>query len=33
MKRNEAKCLMRNVLRDVTPIHDFDDNSYFLTLI
>lgn len=32
-KRNEAKELMRNVLLDVTPLHRFDDDSSFMTLV
>lgn len=32
-KRTEAKNLMRNVLLNVTPIHDYDDDSTFMTLI
>lgn len=32
-KRYEAKELMKNVLLNVTPIHRFDDDSTFLTLI
>mgnify|MGYP002768258915 FL=1 len=32
-KRNEAKELMRTVLLNVTPVHRFDDDSTFMTLI
>ena len=32
-KRNEAKELMRNVLLNVTPLHRFDDDSSFMTLV
>ena len=32
-KRNEAKELMRNVLLNVTPLHRFDDDSNFMTLV
>lgn len=32
-KRNEAKEVMRNVLLNVTPIHRFDDDSTFMTLM
>lgn len=32
-KRNEAKNIMRDVLLNVTPIHRFDDDSSFMTLI
>ena len=32
-KRSEAKDLMRNVLLNVTPIHDFDGESAFMTLV
>ena len=32
-KRNEAKTIMRDVLLNVTPIHRFDDESTFMTLI
>ena len=32
-KRNEAKSIMRDVLLNVTPIHRFDDESTFMTLI
>lgn len=32
-KRTEAKNLMRNVLLNVTPVHDYDDESSFLTLL
>lgn len=32
-KRTDAKNLMRNVLLNVTPIHDYDDDSSFLTLV
>ena len=32
-KRTEAKNLMRNVLLNVTPVHDYDDDSSFLTLV
>lgn len=32
-KRTEAKNLMRNVLLNVTPVHDYDDESSFLTLV
>lgn len=32
-KRNEAKELMRTVLLNVTPVHRFDDDSSFMTLI
>lgn len=32
-KRNEAKEMMRNVLFNVTPVHRFDDDSTFMTLI
>lgn len=32
-KRTQAKHLMRNVLLNITPIHDFDDESIFMTLV
>lgn len=32
-KRTEAKNLMRNVLLNVTPVHDYDGNSSFMTLV
>lgn len=32
-KRTEAKNLMRNVLLNVTPVHDYDDDSSFMTLV
>lgn len=32
-KRTEAKNLMRNVLLNVTPVHGYDDDSSFLTLV
>lgn len=32
-KRNEAKAIMRDVLLNVTPIHNFDGDSTFMTLI
>lgn len=32
-KRTEAKNIMRNVLLNITPVHDYDDNSSFLTLL
>ena len=32
-KRNEAKSIMRDVLLNVTPIHRFDDETTFMTLI
>ena len=32
-KRTEAKNLMRNVLLNVTPIHDYTDDSSFMTLV
>lgn len=32
-KRNEAKEIMRNVLLNITPVHRFDDDSTFMTLI
>ena len=32
-KRTEAKNLMRNVLMNVTPIHDYDDSNSFFTLV
>lgn len=32
-KRTEAKNLMRNVLLNITPVHDYDDGSSFMTLI
>ena len=32
-KRNEAKDIMRDVLLNVTPAHDFDDDANFLTLV
>lgn len=32
-KRTEAKNLMRNVLLNITPVHDYDDSSSFLTLL
>lgn len=32
-KRTEAKNLMRNVLLNVTPIHGYEDDSSFLTLV
>lgn len=32
-KRNQAKEVMRNVLLNVTPIHRFDDDSTFMTLM
>lgn len=32
-KRTEAKNLMRNVLLNITPVHDYDDSSSFLTLV
>lgn len=32
-KRNEAKNLMRRTLLNVTPVHDFEEDSNFLTLI
>ncbi len=32
-KRTEAKNLMRNVLLNVTPVHGYDDNNSFLTLL
>ena len=32
-KRNEAKNLMRSTLLNVTPVHDFEKDSNFLTLI
>lgn len=32
-KRNEAKNLMRSTLLNITPIHNFEDNNNFLTLI
>lgn len=32
-KRNEAKDIMRNILLNVTPAHDFDDENNFMTLI
>ena len=32
-KRNEAKEIMRDVLLNVTPVHRFDSDSTFLTLI
>ena len=32
-KRNEAKSIMRDVLLNVTPIHRFDDESTFMTLV
>ena len=32
-KRTEAKNLMRNVLLNVTPIHDYNDDSSFMTLV
>lgn len=31
--RSEAKNIMRNVLLNITPLHNFDDDSNFLTLI
>ena len=33
VKRTEAKNLMRNVLLNVTPVHGYDDNNSFLTLL
>ena len=32
-KRNEARDVMRNVLLNVTPAHDFDNESSFMTLV
>ena len=32
-KRTEAKNIMRNVLLNITPVHDYDDSSSFLTLV
>lgn len=32
-KRNEAKSIMRDVLLNITPAHDYDDESAFMTLI
>lgn len=32
-KRNEAKDIMRDILFNVTPAHDFDDDSSFMTLV
>ena len=32
-KRTEAKNLMRNVLFNVTPVHDYDGDSSFMTLV
>lgn len=32
-KRNEAKDIMRDVLFNITPAHDFDDDSCFMTLV
>ena len=32
-KRTEAKNLMRNVLLNITPVHSYDDDSSFLTLV
>lgn len=32
-KRTEAKNLMRNVLLNITPIHDYEDGSTFMTLV
>lgn len=32
-KRTEAKNLMRNVLLNVTPVHGYDDDSSFMTLV
>lgn len=32
-KRTEAKNLMRNVLLNVTPVHGYDDNNSFMTLL
>lgn len=32
-KRTEAKNQMRNVLLNITPIHNFDDESNFMTLV
>lgn len=32
-KRNDAKDIMREVLLNVTPLHNFDDDSTFMTLI
>lgn len=33
VKRSEAKRIMRDVLLNVTPVHDFDDENNFMTLI
>lgn len=32
-KRVEAKNLMRGILLNVTPVHDYDDDSSFMTLV
>lgn len=32
-KRNEAKNIMRNTLLNITPVHNFEENNNFLTLI
>ena len=32
-KRNEAKDIMRDVLLNVTPAHNFDDDTNFMTLV
>lgn len=32
-KRNEAKNIMRSTLLNITPVHSFEENNNFLTLI
>ena len=31
-RRTEAKNIMRNVLLNVTPVHDYSDDNMFMTL-
>lgn len=33
LKRNQAKKIMRDTVKGITPVHDFEDDGNFLTLI